>query len=96
MRDWPVPMDAKLFLTMHTMIKSFKRGYHHAEATVFIPVSDAEFQSFSVAHTSKTERGAWLKVISEIENSTWFHHFRKRGVRFKVSGPLEKVYRGYL
>ena len=95
MRNWPIP-DAKLILSLHTAVSCHRRGYHHAEATVFIPVSDNEFQSYTVAFTSKTERGAWLKVISEIENSRWFHHMRRKGVRFRVTGCLERVYRGYL
>jgi hypothetical protein len=93
---WPVPEDAYLILDLHFSVKSFRRQSFHADATLEIPV-EGGFDYFSVSHGGGTRAGALRGVIVEIQNSKWFHHMKKRGVYFKVSGAgMEELYRGYL
>lgn len=93
---WPEPEDAKLILNLHFTVHSFRRQSFHADATVELPVKEG-FQYFSVSKGGNTEAGALRSVIVEIESSKWFHHMKKRGVYFRVTGAgMEELYRGWL
>ncbi len=95
-REWPVPEDATLILSLHFDVQSYKRSQHHASATLEIPCKGGT-DSFCIGRGAATRHGALLKVIQEIENSLWFHEFRRQGVRFRITGcEMEALYRGYL
>ncbi len=95
-KKWVEPDDAYLILSLHFSVKSYSQHSYHAEASLEIPVENG-FQYASIAKGSKTRAGALRAVITEIENSKWFHHMKKRKVYFKVTGAgMEELYRGYL
>lgn len=94
-KKWKEPEDALLILNLHFEAHSFTRTSHHASATLEVPIKGGEAY-FTVSASDKTYAGALRRVLEKIEGARWFHHMRDRGVRFKVTGPLEEVYRGYL
>lgn len=95
-RSWPEP-EAEAFIDLRFAVHSLSPHVYHAEATFAFPKGKSDFVYYTVSKSSKTERGALRGVIEEIENSKWFHYFRFKGVRFRVSGcGMDKLYRGYL
>lgn len=94
---WPEPADAELILHLHFRVQQLTPHVYHADATLEIPTGKADLSYYSVYASDKTRYGALRDVIEQIEGSKWFHHFRARGVRFRVTGAgMEKLYRGYL
>lgn len=93
-RKWPEPKSS-LILEMHTTVHSHQPRQYHAEITITFPVKGGT-DYFTFGHTASTERAAIRRVIEVMESSSWFHFFRQRDVRFKVTGVLENLYRGYL
>ena len=94
-RKWSVPADAELVLALHFSVYSFQAGLYHADATLEIPVEDG-FIYTSVTSEAKNRYDALICLIERIQDSNWFHHMKKRGVYFKITGELERLYRGYL
>jgi len=95
-RQWVEPEDASLILNLHFAVHSYKRNQHHASATLEIPCKGGT-DSYSIARSAGTRQSALILVIQEIENSMWFHEFKKQGVYFRITGcEMEKLYRGYL
>lgn len=95
-RKWVKPEGAALILNMHFSVHSFRRGVHHADMTLEIPVKGGvEFAT--VTAPGKTRESALISLIGKIENSEWFHAMKGQGVYFKVTGcEMERLYRGYL
>jgi hypothetical protein len=95
-KKWPEP-EAVVIIDLRFSVHALSPHVYHAEATFTFPTGKSDFTYFSVSKSSKTERGALRCVIEEIENSKWFHYFRFKGVRFRVSGcGMDTLYRGYL
>ncbi len=95
-RAWVEPSDATMILPMHFNVVSPKHGIHYAEMSLEIPMAGG-FDYYTVVRGGKTRHDALLLVIKEIENSEWFHIFKKQGVYFYVTGgEMENLYRGYL
>lgn len=94
-KKWPVP-DAEAIFDMHFAVYSHAKHVFHAEMTIEFPESDTSSTFYTIAVTSKTRAGALRAVIEKLEREEWYLYFRKRGVRFRVTGVLEELYRGYL
>ena len=94
---WPVPDDAELILHLHFRVQQLSPHVYHADATLEIPTGKADLTYYSIYASDKTRYGALRSVIGQIEGSKWFHVFRSKGVRFRITGAgMEKLYRGYL
>lgn len=93
-RKWPVP-EADLILPMHFKVHHLMARSYHAEFTIEVPVKGGT-DYFTIGVTRHTERAALRALIEKVETAHWFHYMRDHGVRFKVTGPLEATYRGYL
>lgn len=95
-KKWPEPLHAEVIFDLHFAVHSHARGVFHAEVTIELPVSDTKSEFYTISATSKTQAGALRSVIQQLESAKWYHYFRFRGARFRVTGVMEGVYRGWL
>lgn len=94
-KKWPEP-ECDVIFDLHFEVHSFGMNQWHAAITIELPVSDKKSEFYSISSTQKTKAGALRAVIQQLESEKWYHHFRVRGARFRVTGVMEKVYRGWL
>ena len=94
-RKWPEP-DCALILNMHFTTQCPERGLHYAQLDVEIPTKNG-MDYCTMIRGASNEYDALICLIEALEETHWFHIFRERGVRFKVTGRhMEDLYRGYL
>ena len=97
-KKWPEPKDAEAIFDMHFAVRSHSRRVFHAEMTLEVPQPDREGVTvyYTIAATGSTEAYALRKVLELMESQMWYRYFRNKGVRFRVTGVFEKLYKGYL
>lgn len=96
-KKWPEPEGAVAIYNLHFKVHSFGRNSFHADATLEVPLDSTTMLYTSVTGGCKTEASALRIVIGKIEDSSWFHEMKAKGVYFRVTGAgMEKLYRGYL
>lgn len=94
-KKWPEP-ECEAVFDLHFEVYCYAQHQWHAAVTIELPVSDRRSQFYTISSTQKTKAGALRAVINQLESEKWYHYFRFKGVRFRVTGVMEKVYRGWL
>src|SRR5688572_18025571 len=95
-KRWPKPPEDSTVFLMHFAVHSHAKHHFHAEMTLEVPSGANMTTYYTSAATRSTEALALRAVIEQMESETWYHHFRRRGVVFRVTGCMETLYRGYL